>query len=143
MNQKNITFKYQNGKDRLLLTIPSTNSYCRFQNNNQQRNLIEPMLKHIATSNGTSEGAEYLARCLFNNYEDMSLLVAKESGLPILQQMDEHTAAAMQTEIKTSIYSQRIILKCLCDVFERRIIILEKFEALGSDYICPKYGSIS
>ena len=63
----NITFKYQNRTDRLLMPIPSVTSYCGFQKNNQQRNWIEPMLKHIAASNDTSEGARYLARLIFNN----------------------------------------------------------------------------
>ena len=58
-----------------------------------------------------------MANWLFTHHEDVSLLVAKQRGLPILQKMDEHTAAAMWKESKTSIYSQRIILKFLRGTF--------------------------
>ena len=140
---KPMNFKYQNGRDGLLLPIPSSSSYYHFQKNNKRRNWIEPLLQHVS-GNEESEGAEFMANWLFTHHEDVSLLVAKQRGLPILQQMDEHTAAAMWKESKTSIYSQRIILKFLRDTFGRRIVIPEKkIQALGSDFVRARYGSIS
>ena len=83
------------------------------------------MLQHIG-NNRPEQGADFLAKWLFLRHEDTMILVAKDCSLLVVKHMDTETTAAMWTQSKTSLYSQRIILKFLRKTFGRQIIIPEK-----------------
>ena len=82
-----------------------------------------------------------MSRYLAHKFETPFLMAAKESGCPIMSQMDESTAGAMWKEAQVTIYQQRKINKYLRATFGSKVIVPEKkIRSLGDNYIKPTFG---
>ena len=84
---------------------------------------------HVGGENNNEsadEGAYLLSKELCKEYETSVLLAVKENGIPIIEKMDEITAAAMWSDAQVTLYQQRKILKYLRFSFGSKIIIPEK-----------------
>ena len=141
-----MTFTYKNGREGLLLEVPKnkSNEYKCFREYSGHNKWFPKLLKHISgdtDEESANEGAYLITRELCKEYETSTLLVIKEHGIPVLEEMDEVTAGAMWCDAQATIYQQRKILKYIRHSFGSKVIIPQsKVQDIGSGYIRPEFG---
>merc|ERR1711878_140863 len=111
-NGENITYDVGNGRNCLLLDIPSNKNFHSFRVHADNTKWVESLLEHVG-DNDNDSGAYYIGSCLARNYRISFLSAAKEIGVSICKKMSAHAAAAMWTSAGVTEKASKTIVRHL------------------------------
>ena len=136
-SKASVDFQYKNGNKGRAIIVPKVRDEESFRSQARKLKWVESMLDHVSDRN---DAAQWLSIYLGRHFEGSFTIALDALGLPVVQQLDEKSTAAMWADANINYTQQRIIKRHLRLHLGKRLFIPEtRFSSDHEHYFVPTY----